>query len=85
MTTTLLITTFNRGGLLQNSLERLTQLALPDEVLVVDDGGADNTEEVCASFNDRLPIRYVYHNNPGQTICSFARNVGVKLATGIRS
>lgn len=79
---TLLITTLNRAKLLRNNLEQLTRLTLPDEVLVVDDGGTDETPDVCAEFESRLPMRYVYHDNPGQTICSYARNVGLKLARG---
>jgi glycosyltransferase involved in cell wall biosynthesis len=73
-----LITTFNRASLLNNSLERMCNLTKPDEVLVVDDGSSDNTKEVVESFKDRLPIRYIYNNNPEWTICSFARNIGVK-------
>lgn len=83
MKTTLLITTFNRGHLLWYSLERLEQSILPDEVLVIDDGGTDHTQAVCEEFNGRLPIpvRYVYNNNPGHTLCSKARNIGLKLAS----
>lgn len=82
MKTTLLITTFNRGQLLHNSLERLTYLTIPDEVLVVDDGGKDNTRGVCESFQGKLPIKYIYNNNPEWTICSMARNIGVKNCIG---
>lgn len=80
--TTLLITTFNRAHLLNNSLERLTHLTIPDEVMVVDDGGTDNTKAVCESFNEKLPLRYIYNNNPEWSICSMARNIGVKNAIG---
>lgn len=82
MTTTLLITTFNRGHLLKNSLERLTHLTIPDEVLIVDDGSVDNTAEVVREFEARLPIRYIYNNNPDWSICSMARNIGLKQAKG---
>lgn len=76
----MLITTYNRGGLLRNSLTRLRELTLPDEILVIDDGGEDETESVCQEFGD-LPIRYIYNRNPGSTICSMARNIGIKEAT----
>jgi len=82
MKTTLLLTTYNRGALLGNSLERLTRLTLPDEVLVVDDGSEDATEVVVKSFEGRLPIRYIYNHNPSWTICSMARNIGVKNCIG---
>lgn len=78
MKTCVLITTFNRGSLLSNSLQRMTKLTLPDEVLVVDDGSTDNTQQIVESFKDRLPIRYIYNHNPKWSICSFARNIGVK-------
>lgn len=82
MDLTLLITTYNRGGLLRNSLERLCHLTLPEEIIVVDDGGGDDTEAVCQSFEGRLPpIRYLYNDNPGPTICSLARNIGVRHAS----
>ena len=78
MKTCVLITTFNRGELLDKSLERMTHLTLPDEILVVDDGSSDNTEAVVKGYFDRLPIRYIYNHNPDWSICSFARNIGVK-------
>lgn len=78
MKTCVLITTFNRGSLLKNSLERMTYLTKPDEILIVDDGSTDNTEEVVNSFKDKLPTRYIYNHNPEWSICSFARNIGVK-------
>lgn len=74
----LLITTFNRGNLLKNSLERLKKLTLPDEILIIDDGSSDNTKEICDSFINDLPIRYIYNHNPEWSICSFARNIGIK-------
>jgi glycosyltransferase involved in cell wall biosynthesis len=82
MKTTLLITTFNRSHLLRNSLSRLCNLTIPDEVMIVDDGGTDDTKGVCDDFSGRLPIRYIYNNNPEWTICSMARNIGVKNCIG---
>lgn len=72
------ITTFNRAKLLDNNFNRLVQLTLPDEILVIDDGGSDETEIVCQKWSEHLPIRYIYNNNPGPSICSLARNIGVK-------
>lgn len=51
----LLITTRNRSHLLNRSLERLTRLTIPDEVLVIDDGGDDNCETTAMNFVGRLP------------------------------
>lgn len=82
MKTTLLITTYNRGHLLNNSLQRLRGLTLPDEVIIVDDGSTDKTEEIVKSFETTLPIKYIYNHNPDWSICSMARNIGVKNAIG---
>lgn len=77
--TCLLITTFNRSiPQLRNSLERLTRLTLPDEVLIVDDGSSDGCEQVVKIFEGRLPIRYIYNHNIEWSICSMARNIGIK-------
>lgn len=78
---TMVITTMNRGHLLEHSLYRLLNLTtIPSEIIVVDDGGDDNTEAICADFSEILPMRYVYNHNPGASICSMARNIGLKMA-----
>lgn len=85
MKTTLLITTYNRGHLIEKTLERLTHLTIPDEILIVDDGSnkqQDATEHIAIGFSQRLPIKYIYNNNPEWTICSYARNIGIKHAIG---
>ena len=78
MKTSMIITTHNRAHLLDTSLRRLQRMTLPDEILVIDDGGDDNTEQVCITAMQYIPrpIRYVYNDNPGQSICSMARNIG---------
>lgn len=84
MKISLLITTYNRAGLLDRSLERLATLTPPDELIVVDDGGADETEAVCYKWGAQgnLPaIIYVYNDNPRVSICSMARNIGVRVAS----
>lgn len=83
MKTTLIITLFQgRSQLLKNSLERLTHLTIPDEVIILQDGGIDDTEEVVNSFKDRLPIKYVYNHDPKPAICSMGRNIALKMAIG---
>ena len=80
MKTGLLITTFNRADLLGTSLARLARLTLPDEIVLVDDGGTDETPEIFRYFVESTGIKghYIYHDNPEHSICSFARNVGLK-------
>ena len=52
------VITRNRAGDLAEMLESLThQVRLPDEVLVVDNGSTDRTQEVLGQFRERLPIR----------------------------
>jgi len=52
------VITRNRAGDLAELLESLThQVRPPDEVLVVDNGSTDRTQEVLQQFGARLPIR----------------------------
>lgn len=74
----LLITVFNRSNQLRNSLLRLSKLSLPDEILIINDGGGSSCEDVVNSFKDKLPIKYIYNHNPTWSICSYARNIGIK-------
>jgi glycosyltransferase involved in cell wall biosynthesis len=76
--TCLLIATMNRSDLLEKSLNRMNQLTLPDEILIVDDGGVDHCREVAERVVMECPVRYIYTHNPGQSQCSHARNVGIK-------
>lgn len=86
MKTCLLITTWNRTPQFRKSLDRLAELTLPDEILVVDDGGSDGCEQMLAEWtaslpvtvSDAMPVRYIYNHNPELSICSFARNIGIK-------
>jgi len=66
------ITTYNRSGLLQRAIESARNAASDLEVIVVDDCSSDDTHEVCA----RIPgIRYVRLSaNRG---LANARNVGI--------
>lgn len=74
--TCLLITTYNRTPLLLRSLDRLKDLTIPDEILIVDDGGNDRCEEISSSF-PTLPIDYLFVDNPGSTMPCRARNVAL--------
>ncbi len=72
----------DRAHLLRKSFARLCELTLPTEILIINDGGdAQNTEQllqVIRDFEHVLPIRYIYTYNPGLTMCSHARNVGIR-------
>ena len=73
------IPTYNRSALVQQAIDSvLTQSYNSYEVIVVDDGSTDGTEE---DLRDRYgsKIRYVWQENEGE---SSARNRGIELARG---
>src|SRR3990167_6459794 len=79
---TIIITTYNRAHLI---VDRALYSALHQdfddyEILVVDHGSTDNTEEVVKSYEDK---RIRYHKMPFNIGCvTEARNLGAKLAKG---
>ena len=75
-----IIPTYNRAKLLSRAINSvLNQTYKNVEIIVVDDGSTDNTEEVLKSFNDEK-IKYIRHEkNKG---ASAARNTGIKVARG---
>ena len=78
------IPTYNRKELLKKSLEALANQTLDRkafEVIVVDDGGSDNSETLCASYKQRLNIRYYWQPDKGFR-AGKARNIGITAAEG---
>jgi glycosyltransferase involved in cell wall biosynthesis len=74
-----IIPTFNRATQLQRAIESVLAQSFTDfEVLIVDDGSKDNTEQMVKQFTDNR-IRYFYKHNEERSI---ARNYGIKMATG---
>ncbi|MBT1074658.1 glycosyltransferase family 2 protein [Geobacter grbiciae] len=72
-----IIPTYNRANLIEQTITSIiNQTLLPKEIIVVDDGSTDNTEEVVRQLGTR--VRYLRIDNSGQ--CR-ARNVGVSAAT----
>lgn len=72
------IPTYNRAGRIMPTLESvLSQIGPEDEVVLVDDGGTDNTAEVVAPLGGR--VRYIRQANGGP---GTARNTGIAAAGG---
>ncbi len=78
------VPTYNRAELLGYTLTSLARQTLARkhfEVIVVDDGGKDESGQVVERFQDRLDIKYVSQEDHGFTVGK-ARNIGVSLAWG---
>ena len=76
MQITVIIPTYNRYELLKRALNSVySQIHMPKEVIVVDDGSTDNTAQIQKQF----PFtKYIYQKNSG---VSAARNLGIKNST----
>ena len=75
-----LLTTYNRANLLPRVLEGLARQSLDPkrfEVVAVDDGSTDQTQQVLRSWQNRLPLRIVRQNQAG---LAAAKNLGVFMA-----
>ncbi|MGA2985432.1 MAG: glycosyltransferase [Terriglobia bacterium] len=74
------IPTYNRADIVARAIKSVAcQTFAGWELLVVDDGSADDTEKVVASFGDQR-IRYLRHErNRGQ---SSAQNTGIRSSRG---
>src|SRR4030042_2580234 len=74
----IVLPTFNSAKVRGKCLESLKNQTIDSEkyeVIVVDDGSTDETEEVAA----RYPVRYIYQENRGPAV---ARNNGVIQSQG---
>lgn len=76
---TVIIPTYNRRDLLNKTLLSLCfqSFNLYDyEVIVIDDGSSDDTNDIVLSFKDRIFISYFYQEDKGFRVAK-ARNVGI--------
>jgi glycosyltransferase involved in cell wall biosynthesis len=72
------IPAYNAEASLRETLESaLAQTRAAHEIIVVDDGSKDRTEEIARSYGDR--IRYIRQENQG---IAGARNTAIREATG---
>ncbi|UTH73169.1 glycosyltransferase [Chromobacterium sp. IIBBL 290-4] len=76
------IPTYNRSDLLRHTLSALSRQTLPKEafeVVVVDDGGSDDSQAVVESFREQLDIKYFWQEDKGFR-AGKARNIGTAIA-----
>jgi len=72
-----IVCSYNGASTLDNCLASLMKVNYPDyEVILVDDGSTDNTQEIAAKYPRVVNIK---QKNMG---LSYARNVGARAATG---
>lgn len=72
------IPAYNSAQYIGEAIESVLNQTYQDyEIIVVDDGSTDNTQEALKPYSDR--IRYVYHENQGVGV---TRNRGIWLARG---
>ena len=77
---TVAICTHNRADLIGESIQSVLFQTMQDfEIVVIDDGGEDNTKEVLDAFGDER-IRYFWQENAG---ISAARNLAAEKSRGI--
>jgi glycosyltransferase involved in cell wall biosynthesis len=74
----IIIPSFNSAHFVVDAVQSaLNQTIAPVEVIIVDDGSTDNTQETLSGWRDR--IRVIHQENTG---LSGARNTGLRNATG---
>lgn len=84
MTSTLIISTYNRPDALAVCLESVRRLAVyPDEVIVGDDGSDDRTRKVVEKFQEDFPVplRYIWQPDEGFRL-AMIRNKCIAAAAG---
>lgn len=75
-----IIPTYNRANLIKKSINSvLNQTYKNIEIIVIDDGSTDSTQSIINKINDKRIKYYKLNKNNG---ASYARNVGINLASG---
>ncbi|MBD2513924.1 glycosyltransferase [Nostoc sp. FACHB-973] len=75
-----IIPTYQRGHLVSQAINSVLAQTYKDyEIIVINDGSQDNTQQVLAQFSDRHCITTIHQANQG---VSAARNAGIRSARG---
>jgi len=73
-----IIPTYNHANYLKHAIDSVLDQTYPNiEIVIVDDGSTDNTDQVVAEYGDAVVC--IKQNNQG---LSAARNTGIRAATG---
>lgn len=76
----IIIPVYNAGKYLKYTLESVVEQTYNNlEIIVIDDGSTDNSENIIRTFLNDKRMRYIKQNNSG---VSSARNKGIKVSTG---
>lgn len=84
MTSTLIISTYNRPDALKICLDSVRRLAVyPDEVIVGDDGSTEETRRLVEEFQKDFPVplKYIWQEDEGFRLAAI-RNKCIAAATG---
>lgn len=66
---------YNKGDVLERAIRSVLNQTFTDyELILVNDGSCDNSEEVCMKFCNDDRIKYIYQDNAGVSV---ARNCGI--------
>lgn len=77
---TIIIPSYNRAEYILGAIASVqSQIFNKAEIIVVDDGSSDETQEILQSKIQNKEIRYLYQNNSGPSV---ARNNGARYALG---
>ncbi|MGI8555206.1 MAG: glycosyltransferase family 2 protein [Pyrinomonadaceae bacterium] len=80
----LIITTYNREDALEATLQSaLAQTALPDEIIIADDGSRSATKELIERYQKKSPISIIHCRQPDKGFrAAQIRNKSIAAATG---
>ncbi len=74
----IIIPTYNYGKFICEAIDSILNQTFKDyEIIIVDDGSTDNTEEIIKKYEDKINYFYKTNNGPAS-----ARNLGIQNATG---
>ncbi|MBW3638456.1 MAG: glycosyltransferase family 2 protein [Actinobacteria bacterium] len=80
-TTTIVVVTFNRSGLLAKLLDSVSRMdPSPGRVLVVDNASTDDTGDIVSAFADRGVVEVAYHRMDTNTGGAGGFSEGIRVA-----